>query len=101
MFLGNAFSFHCDFKNAQQHYNNAISFLQDFNSDIGIAMFKGALSFMEHGFSGDIDKAYQIGLEAVKLADKSNSNFAKGVAYTSYGFALYYKDRIENAGEVF
>jgi len=101
MYLGNAFSFNCYFEKAQECYNNAIKFCQDVSSDFGIAVFKSALSFLVYGFKGDIDKEYQISLEAVELAEKSNNAFGKGMAYSGYGFACYYKGLFEGAIKAF
>ncbi|MHC4457525.1 MAG: adenylate/guanylate cyclase domain-containing protein [Planctomycetota bacterium] len=96
-YLGLAFSFDCDFDRGLKHLNESLVLSETANNMIGIVVAKGNISAWNYALTGKIDRAFEISLEALKMAEDSGDIYAKGMAYGSHGISCYCKGLFDEA----
>jgi class 3 adenylate cyclase/tetratricopeptide (TPR) repeat protein len=97
--IGHAFSESCEFEKALYHLKNALAISEAANLIWSISIMKSCMALNAYVFQGQIDLGHQISLEGLKLAEESGDPLSMAEAYTSHGFALYYKGSLNRAEE--
>jgi tetratricopeptide (TPR) repeat protein len=97
--IGHAFSESCEFEKALYHLKNALAISEAANLIWSISIMKSCMALNVHVFQGKIDLGHQTSLEGLKLAEESGDPLSMAEAYTSHGFALYYKGFLNRAEE--
>jgi tetratricopeptide (TPR) repeat protein len=98
MFLGAFYEFNCEFERSLQHFKKALEINASVNCLWGIAAMKSHIS-MNYYFQGDMTLADEIGVEAIRIANKSGDVYSRAHTYILYGRARYGKGRFEEAKE--
>jgi tetratricopeptide (TPR) repeat protein len=97
--LGCAFAFHCDFKNALYHCEKAFKLTRSAGSLWGMSMMKSTIADFVYSWSGRPRLAYQTSAEAIRIGEKSGDIFSKSRAYVAHGFSSYGMGYFEEATE--
>ena len=95
--LGIALSTNCEFEKASRFFEKALRINVAANSLWGISVMKSTASYFVHSLQGRFNLAFQIGEEALQIADKSGDIYSKAMAHTSYGISCYGKGLLEDA----
>jgi len=89
----------CQFDQASQCFEKALSVSVAATSLWGISTTKSNWAFFAYWHQGNIRKAYEIGREAVAVAEESADIFSKSWAYLAYGCSCYGKGLLKDAIE--
>lgn len=96
-FMGNAFSFNCEFKKALHYLYKAFDFTKAANFKWSMAAVKSYLVFFGYLDQGKIDFSYNLSSEALKLAEESGDIYSKATVNTVYGVVCYGKRDLDAA----
>ncbi len=96
-FMGNAFSFNCEFKKALHFMYKAFDFTKASNVTWSIAVIKSYLVFFGYYDQGKIDFSDNLSSEALKLAEESGDIYSKATVNTIYGVVCYGKRDLDAA----
>jgi class 3 adenylate cyclase/tetratricopeptide (TPR) repeat protein len=96
---GAALTLDCNFDQASQCYEKALSISVAGNSLWGISVTKSNWSYYVFYQKGDSDKAHEISKEAVASAEESGDVFSKAWAYMAYGASCFAKGYLDEALE--
>lgn len=97
--LGCGLSLVCQFDQASQCFEKALSMSVAANSLWGISTTKSNWAFFDYWHQGNIGKAYEMGGEAIVVAEESGDIFSKSWAYLAYGCSCYGKGLLKEADE--
>ncbi|TET66303.1 MAG: hypothetical protein E3J56_14640, partial [Candidatus Aminicenantes bacterium] len=97
--LGCGLSLICQFDQASQCFEKALSMSVAANSLWAISSTKSNWAFFAYWHQGNIGKAYEIGREAVAVAEESADIFSKSWAYLAYGCSCHGKGLLKEASE--
>jgi predicted ATPase/class 3 adenylate cyclase len=95
--LSAAQSTSCDFEKAYHNLKTALDINVAANNLWGIAVMKSHLSRSYYFYKGQIERAYQISNEAIRIAEESSDTYSKTISYTSHGLICMGKGFIEEA----
>ncbi|MDY6966912.1 MAG: hypothetical protein SVM80_13285, partial [Halobacteriota archaeon] len=95
--LGGALFVASEFEKALYHFEKALEINVAANSLWGIAIVKSQIALQIHCFQGNIDLAYQMSNEALRIAEASGDTQSKAYAYTALGLSCYYKRSFDEA----
>lgn len=96
-FLGHVCVDTCEFERGHHFINKALEIVEMGNVLWSIAMHKACIAFTVFGMQNKIDLAYQSGIEAIQLAEKSGDILSKAEAYTNSGACCCYKGSLKEA----
>ncbi len=96
MWSGTARSVTCDFELSLVYFGKALDTCSVGNNLMGISTMKSNIGCC-NGFYGKIIPAYESGVDAVKMAEKSGDMYSKAIAYISLGFACYCRGLLDEA----
>ena len=97
--LGCVLSLVCQFDQASQCFEKALRMSVAANSLWGISTTKSNWAFFSYWHQGNIGKAYEMGGEAVSVAEESADIFSKSWAYLAYGCSCHGKGLLKEASE--
>jgi predicted ATPase len=95
-YLGATLGFNCEFEGSLEYLKKCLDLSKLANDLIGIPFTKGSVC-LSYVFQGKIDEAYKAGEEALRVAKETGGMFVKGMAYTAYGAACYFKGFFDEA----
>jgi len=94
---GCALGLDCQFDQASQCFEKALSISVAGNSLWGISVTKNNWAYYVYYQKGDSDTAYEISREALALAEESGDVFSKSWAYLAYGASCFAKGYLDEA----
>jgi predicted ATPase len=97
LWLGLARSYNCEFEKSRSISEKGLELVTAANQLSWISAFKGNMSVFAYLLNGRTDLGYQFSLDSVEAAEENDDIFAKGLAYTSLGYAFYDKGLFERA----
>jgi tetratricopeptide (TPR) repeat protein len=86
----------CEFEKAFSCWKKSLEINVAANVLWGISVMKAIVSFY-YVSQGQINPAYEISDEAIRIADESGDIYSKAHAYTAHGWSAYHKGYIEEA----
>ena len=99
--LGVELSLVCQFDQASQCFEKALSVSVAANSVWGISITKCNWAYFTYYHQGNLDKAYEISKEAIAIAEENADIFTKSWACLAYGCSCYGKGLMEDALKYF
>ena len=97
VWLGQVLSVNCEFKKAANHIEEALAFQVRADNKAWISVLKSLLSYFGYYYPGNVHLAYEISLEAVRIADEMDDIYPKANAYICHGISCYGKGRLMEA----
>jgi len=95
--LGLFFSWNCQFKEGADCFDKCYEMSQAVNNFLGITASKSTLCMWNYLHQGKINFASQEIAVSLKIAEETDDIYAKGLAYSAYGFLLYIKGNLTEA----
>ena len=89
--LGFARSYNCEYEKALSNFERGLSLNQSVNALTWVSIFKSSICVTIYCPLGKVNLGLETSNEAVQIAEECNDIFSKGMAYTSLGYAFYYK----------
>ena len=89
--LGMTFSYDCQFEKGEGCFKKCFEMSNAVNNLLGMSASKSILSTWNYLHQGKINIASSALEESLKAAEKSGDIYAKGLAYTGYGYLSYIK----------
>ena len=96
-YLANFLSFNCEFEKGLSCIEKCQQLSELANNPIGMATTKSNMAMANYISCGKIDYAYETSKEALLLAKEADDILAKGLAYTTFGYACYCKGLFSSA----
>jgi len=95
--LGLFFSWNCQFKEGADCFDKCYEMSRAVNNFLGISSSKSTICMWNYLHQGKISLASQEIAESLKMAEETDDIYAKGLAYSAYGFLLYIKGNLTEA----
>ncbi|HUT83655.1 MAG TPA: adenylate/guanylate cyclase domain-containing protein, partial [Thermodesulfobacteriota bacterium] len=95
--LGYAFSLNCEFERASDHLEKSLNTAVQANNVVFTVVIKSLISNLVFFRQGDINQAYQVSQEAMRIAEESGDIFSKLFAHSGHGIACFGKGVFEEA----
>jgi tetratricopeptide (TPR) repeat protein len=95
--LGYALSLNCEFERASDHLEKALNIQVQADNVVWIGVMKSLISNLVFFRQGDINQAYQVSQEAMRIAEESGDIFSMLFAHSSRGIACFGKGLFEEA----
>jgi class 3 adenylate cyclase/tetratricopeptide (TPR) repeat protein len=92
--MGLFYSWNCQFKEGADCFGKCYEMSRAVNNLLGISASKSIICMWNYLHQGKITLASQEIAESLKMADKTDDIYAKGLAYSACGFLLYIKGSI-------
>jgi class 3 adenylate cyclase/tetratricopeptide (TPR) repeat protein len=89
-------AWNCEFEKSLEYYKKCLDLSRSTNDLIGISFAEGSIC-LNYIFQGKIDLALEASKEALRMAKQSGGMLAKGMGYTAYGAACYFKGLCDEA----
>jgi len=94
--MGTALSWNCDFQKSLDYFQKSLDLSLAARSSMGISSAK-INTGVNYLFQGKVERAHQISREALDIAEESGDIYIKGMAYSCYGTACYYRGLFDEA----
>jgi predicted ATPase/class 3 adenylate cyclase len=92
---GCARSLNCEFEKAAYCIQKGVDINVAANNLWGVVAMKATQCFHPHFYQGNANLGYQIGAEAIQIAETSGDIYSKALAYTGHGYSCYCKGLLE------
>jgi tetratricopeptide (TPR) repeat protein len=92
--LGLHFSWNCQFKEGADCFDKCYQMSRAANNFLGISASKSTICMWNYLHQGKIGLAFQEIAASLKMAEETDDIYAKGLAYSAYGFLLYIKGNL-------
>jgi len=95
--LGLYYAWNCQFKDGADCFDKCYEMSRAVNNFLGISASKSTNCMWNYLHQGKINLASQEIAESLKMAEETDDIYAKGLAYSAYGFLLYIKGNLMEA----
>jgi class 3 adenylate cyclase/tetratricopeptide (TPR) repeat protein len=95
--LGYALSLNCEFERASEHLEKTLNMQVQADNVVWIGVMKSLISNLVFSCQGNINRAYQVSQEAMRIAEESGDIFSKLFAHSGRGIACFCKGLFEEA----
>jgi class 3 adenylate cyclase/tetratricopeptide (TPR) repeat protein len=95
--LGMHFSWDCQFKKGEDCFNKCFEMSNAVKNSLGMSASKSVLSMWNYLHQGRIDLAITAIENSLRVAEKGGDIYAKGLAYSAYGYLSYVKGSFTEA----